>query len=46
LLKRLEAALDRLHRHSFGNCERCKTAIAWERLLAMPDAQFCVRCAR
>ena len=46
LLQRLIAALDRLDGKSFGSCQRCKAPIAFARLLAMPDAQHCVSCAR
>lgn len=41
----VDAALDRLDAGTFGTCERCKEAIAPERLEALPYARFCVACA-
>lgn len=40
----LEAALARLATGTYGSCERCATAIPFERLEAMPAARRCVAC--
>jgi RNA polymerase-binding transcription factor DksA len=40
----LEAALARLDAGTYGTCERCGTAIPFERLEAMPHARLCVAC--
>ncbi len=44
-LSRVRIALERIQRGSYGVCGRCAQPIAAERLDAMPDVVFCVRCA-
>lgn len=44
-LAEIEAALQRLDDGSYGICARCEEAIARERLLALPTATTCARCA-
>lgn len=39
------AALKRLDAGSYGQCERCGSAIAAERLAARPTASMCISCA-
>ncbi|TCC00598.1 TraR/DksA family transcriptional regulator [Micromonospora zingiberis] len=43
-LDRISAALRRLNSGSYGDCERCGTAIPRERLEILPQARFCVPC--
>src|SRR5919107_155593 len=46
LLWSIDEALRRLYRspETFGRCESCGQAIAYERLDALPHARFCIRC--
>ena len=44
--ERLENALDRIKKGTYGNCAYCLSPISYERLEAMPDAIVCVSCAR
>ena len=44
-LQRVESALERIDKGSFGKCGRCRGAIAIDRLTIQPDAVLCVRCA-
>jgi RNA polymerase-binding protein DksA len=44
-LAEIDAALHRLDAGSYGICTRCEEAIARERLLALPTATTCARCA-
>lgn len=41
----IRAALDRLDKGTFGQCEHCGRAIARPRLAAVPYARFCMTCA-
>jgi RNA polymerase-binding transcription factor DksA len=41
----VDAALERLHRGTFGVCTRCGRSIGIDRLRARPTAEFCIRCA-
>ncbi len=43
---RLQYAQSRLDRDDYGHCIDCDDAIAFERLLLMPESQYCVRCAK
>lgn len=45
LLCDLEHALEHIDDKTFGACATCKQLIPDERLLAMPGARFCMRCA-
>ena len=38
------AALRRVYRGEYGTCEGCGGKIARERLLALPQARFCIHC--
>ena len=44
-LQRVESALQRIDKGSFGKCGKCHGAISLERLEIQPDAVLCVRCA-
>jgi len=45
-LVELRAAQQRLAEGRYGRCERCGRAIPAERLLARPEARYCVPCSR
>lgn len=45
ILAEIEAAQGRLAQGTFGECERCGTAIPVERLELRPWTRLCVRCA-
>jgi DnaK suppressor protein len=44
MLRRIDAALDRLHRGRYGRCTRCGGPIAHARLRALPFAARCQAC--
>ena len=44
-LEKIEAALERVEDGSYGECEECGAKIPKQRLLAVPYATMCVRCA-
>ncbi len=44
-LDAIEAALERIDSGAFGMCEECGVKIPKARLLAIPYAPFCVKCA-
>jgi DnaK suppressor protein len=43
-LEEVSAALARIDGPNFGSCATCERPIAWERLLAQPQATHCVKC--
>tara|TARA_B100001013_G_scaffold317438_1_gene225271 strand:+ start:4013 stop:4375 length:363 start_codon:yes stop_codon:yes gene_type:complete len=43
-LKRVQAALRALADNGYGFCEQCNELIAFERLLARPEANLCISC--
>jgi DnaK suppressor protein len=43
-LRNVRAALRRTQEGSFGICQKCDDDIATKRLVAVPWAQFCIRC--
>jgi RNA polymerase-binding protein DksA len=45
-LAAIDAALERLDRHTYGICTACGRRIAAERLTASPEADRCIDCAR
>ena len=45
-LEAIRAAVERIEKGSFGQCERCHKEISGERLRAIPFTPFCVECAR
>ena len=44
-IQHLKAALQRLNNDSYGICASCGEDIAEERLDALPETTFCVKCA-
>jgi DnaK suppressor protein len=46
ILEQIDAALQRIADGSFGRCTRCKSAIAEERLNALPYTPVCAQCAQ
>lgn len=45
-LDKLQRALSRIDKDSFGTCVDCGQSIAPKRLLYMPESMQCMRCAR
>lgn len=43
-LRAIDAALQRLHEGSYGECVDCGTDIGFERLMAFPVATRCINC--
>lgn len=43
--RRVQAALERVHKGTYGECTRCGEPVEPARLDAMPQAENCVRCA-
>ncbi len=41
----VDAALERIHRGTYGVCARCGRSIGVDRLRARPTAELCIRCA-
>jgi RNA polymerase-binding transcription factor DksA len=46
LIEEVNAALERIQQGKFGVCERCRHAIAAERLEVVPYTRYCIACAR
>jgi len=46
ILDEIDAALQRIGDGTFGRCTACGSAIAEERLKAIPYTPLCVRCSR
>jgi RNA polymerase-binding protein DksA len=44
-LERIESALERVEDGTYGECEECGAKIPKQRLLAIPYANMCVKCA-
>lgn len=44
LLKKIDAALDRINNGTFGICEHCGDDISQARLEARPVSTLCIRC--
>ena len=42
--KKLNDALNRMEKGSFGLCEECEEPIRYERLMARPTADLCITC--
>jgi RNA polymerase-binding transcription factor DksA len=45
-LAEIDAALFRLSRGTFGNCELCGAQLPVHRLMAIPTTRLCLRCER
>jgi len=46
LLGEVDAALARMDGGTYGVCEHCGERVALARLFAIPEARWCIRCAR
>ncbi|MBT8340429.1 MAG: conjugal transfer protein TraR [Desulfatitalea sp.] len=44
-LVRLELTLTRLYESDFGYCQMCEEPIPHQRLMIMPETDYCVHCA-
>lgn len=44
IMKRVDAALQRIDSNDFGICQRCGRPISSERLKALPYADLCITC--
>jgi len=44
LLKKIDEALDRLKKSTYGICERCEEEIPYQRLKARPVTTLCIAC--
>ncbi len=44
-IEEIDAALNRLAKATYGICEHCGRAIGRQRLLAIPEARYCVECS-
>lgn len=45
-LKDTDLALERIKKGTYGKCEKCKDPILKERLEAVPEARFCLKCKK
>ncbi len=45
-LQRINSALERIHKGTYGTCQNCKQRITIERLKAEPEAELCIKCTR
>jgi RNA polymerase-binding transcription factor DksA len=43
-LVEIDAALLRMHNGTYGRCESCGSVIPGERLVAIPEARYCIDC--
>lgn len=44
LLKKIDEALDRMKKNTYGVCERCEEEIPYQRLKARPVTTLCIDC--
>jgi DnaK suppressor protein len=44
-LKKINDALERIKKNTYGICEKCKGKIKKKRLKANPEAELCIKCA-
>ena len=44
LLKKIDEALERLQKNTYGICERCEEEIPYQRLKARPVTTLCIAC--
>jgi len=45
-LKNVNAALVQIEKGAYGICQDCKTEILKERILAIPESQYCTTCTK
>ena len=43
-IEQIDVAIDKIHAGTYGQCDKCGTAIPKERLKALPYAALCVKC--
>ena len=43
-LKNINLALGKIKKNDYGKCEKCEEKISEERLKAVPEARFCLKC--
>jgi len=43
-LKNINLALGKIEKNDYGKCEKCEEEISEERLKAVPEARFCLKC--
>jgi len=43
-LKNINLALEKINKDDYGKCEKCEEEISEERLKAVPEARFCLKC--
>lgn len=43
-LRQVDSALRRIDSGSYGICQRCQKAIPYQRLRALPFAEYCIEC--
>jgi len=43
-LKNINLALEKMEKGNYGKCEKCGEEISEERLKAVPEARFCLKC--
>ena len=44
LLKKIDEALERMNKNTYGICERCEEEIPYQRLKARPVTTLCIAC--
>lgn len=44
LIKKIDKALERIDEDEYDECENCGSPIGYQRLLARPEARFCIDC--
>lgn len=44
-LRKVEKAIQRFEKNSYGSCDACHTTIGYQRLNAYPYAELCYQCA-
>jgi len=45
-LRDINAALEKIKKGKYGNCEKCGKEILRERLKVCPEARFCLKCQK
>ena len=43
-IEQIDAAIEKIHAGTYGQCDKCGTTIPKERLRALPYAALCVKC--
>ncbi len=45
-LKKIEAALGKINKKTYGICQKCRKKIEKKRLKACPEAELCIKCSK